>query len=331
MAATLAGWATRASLACCSQIARPGNSFGSAPEQALHHHCGQGFGGPLNSQQGYMVKKTQEIGLGVPHTRLYPCGKEADSVRFFLLPLAATMRWTTFAIALVFAVSLGAARAEAQRLPSVLTTGDEQAAKEFYQDGAELVETGHAAAGVEKLLKAYELSGAALPLFALAHAYSLMLDHEQTSDVARVILEDHASLAPDLRTRTRQLLTEAQKHVGVVRLMGVPDDAVEVTLDGQAVDDARRRPLFYSFLPGLHEVHLRDGFGQEFHWKGEVAAGQTREVLVRFEQDAESTLLDEPWFWIASGAAAVLLVGAAIAIGASGDEGPSCEGKCLPL
>ncbi len=241
------------------------------------------------------------------------------------------MRRVCSTLALLAAVIFASAEAHAQRLPSVLENGDEHAAKDLYKEGAELVESGHAAVGVDKLLRAYELSGAALPLFALAHAYSLMLDHERTSDITRVILEDHESLAPDLRSRTRLLKAEAQKHVGLLRLMGVPDTEVEVTLDGEPVEDAKRRPLFFSFIPGLHTIELRDGFGQYFKWEGEVTVGHTREVLVRFESKDDDSLLEQPWFWIAAGAAAALAVGAVILAGSSGDEGPSCQGVCLPI
>ena len=219
----------------------------------------------------------------------------------------------------------------AQRLPSVHEKGDEQVAKKLYKEGAALVESGHAAVGVHKLIKAYELSGAALPLYALAHAYSLMLDHERTVDITRVLLEDHETLAPDLRSRTQQLKSNAQKHVGVIRLMGVPGQPVEVTLDEEPIEDATRRPMFFSFLPGVHTIQLRDGLGRYFEWKGEVSLGQTREVLVNFDVAEGGSLLEEPWFWIASGTAAVLAIGAILLLGNSGNQGPGCEGVCLPI
>lgn len=241
------------------------------------------------------------------------------------------MRRFLTGLALGCAICIGSAVAHAQRLPSVLENGDEQAAKDLYKEGAELVESGHAAVGVDKLITAYELSGAALPLFALAHAYSLMLDHERTSDITRVLLEDHESLAPDLRSRTKLLKAEAQKHVGLIRLMGVPSEPVEVTLDDQPYEDAARRPMFFSFLPGVHKIELRDGIGRYFEWEGEVAYGQTREVLVNFADDDSRSVLEEPWFWIATGVAAALAVGAVILIGSSGSDGPGCEGVCLPI
>ena len=141
--------------------------------------------------------------------------------------------------------------ASAQRLPAVSDKLDEEAAKRLYQEGAQLVESGHASVGVDKLIRAYELSGAALPLFGLAHAYSLMLDHVRTSDIARVILEDHASLAPDLRSRTRLLKAESSETMSAwceswtYRTLGSKSQSTE-----NPVEDGLRRPLFFSFLPG---------------------------------------------------------------------------------
>jgi hypothetical protein len=187
---------------------------------------------------------------------------------------------------MTLAVSQGTAErsASAQQQHSA---GDVAQARELFNQGLALRESGDLGGAIEKLRAAHGLASTPITGVELGRTYlsagKLVEAREVLLSVGRLPLEsretqrsataraDATQLAEQMRTRIPSLL---------VKVNGVPLDSVAVTIDGAAVaTEALTAPRLVN--PGLHEIVATSTSGGNASTKVDVKEGESRSVELR--------------------------------------------------
>ncbi len=261
--------------------------------------------------------------------------------------------WGAGLVAVLMASLLTAAPCAAQpwRRPAAPTAEDEADARDLYQEAVAALDAGKVDDGIALLTASYGKSGAFLPLYALAVAYSRAKDFGNAYAAAKDVLRNHPELPPDLRSSAEQVLAEARSQIGILWLHGVPPgDGAEVSLDDEMLTPGRERPVVQTVKPGAHRGRVvRHDDDAEFTWRGEVPAGADVDITVAFAKEDDDraagagplstrpsnedgdggAFYESPWFWVAAGAVVLVAGGVIIGVAASGDSGLSPRGKAV--
>lgn len=260
--------------------------------------------------------------------------------------------WGAGLVAMLMALLLAPDPCAAQswQRPAAPTAEDEADARDLYQEAVAALDAGKVDDGIALLTASYGKSGAFLPLYALAVAYSRAKDFGNAYAAAKDVLRNHPELPPDLRTSAEQVLAEARSQIGVLWLHGVPPgDGADVSLDDETLPLGKDRPVVQTVTPGAHRVLVvREDDDAEFTWRGDVPAGADVDITVAFAGDTEDdsgikqraaqhpvhgdddgAFYESPWFWVAAGAVMLVAGGVIIGVAASGDSGLSPRGKAV--
>lgn len=240
-----------------------------------------------------------------------------------------------------------ACQAQPWQRPAAPTAEDEADARDLYQEAVAALETGKVSEGITLLTASYGKSGAYLPLYALAVAYSRAKDFGNAYAAAKDVLRHHPELPPDLRASAEQVLAEARSQIGILWLHGVPPgNDGEVSLDDQTLAVGKERPVVQTVTPGAHRVVVtRDDDDAVFEWGGDVAPGADVDITVAFAATADnraagggpaaqsraddSAFYESSWFWIAAGAVVLVTAGVIVGVAVSADSGLKPRGKAV--
>src|SRR5690606_23063913 len=156
--------------------------------------------------------------------------------------------------------------------------------------------------------------------------------HVEARDAFDRLLRAHPDADAALLGEARQLRGESVERVAALVLLGLPTAEVRLRLDGSDLEDAGTRPLRVEADPGTHALRVDFNGMRPFLWEGVLTDGSEQRIEVELLSLAgrervaidESSVFEEPLFWIAVGVAvAGGAVGAALLLsGADDASGP---------
>lgn len=228
------------------------------------------------------------------------------------------------ALAISALLTWGSARAAAQvpcasGEPRVTDEARLTEARARFVAGTQAAEAGtwlEALAGFED---AYELSHLPAALFNSARALEELGRLRAAREAYDCVLGSPAGISEEDQSAIRARRDALNDRIPRLIVEGLPlRDSLELEVDGFELDDGRR-PLVVLLDPGEHTLRATRHPAGIFRWRGSLSEAQRLTVRARWGDTAategdepreDSSLLEEPWLWVACGA---VLAGAAVA------------------
>lgn len=223
----------------------------------------------------------------------------------------------TAVLAPLFAALLFSTTASAQEL----SPAERAEARALFASGQRAIDEGRWSDAVDSFDRAWQRTRAPSALFNTAFALRALGRYR---DALRSFDELLSLDAVDdaMRAEATELRTEVRARIATVRLAGLaPAIAHTVRVDGASIDDDLARPLALELDPGDHALDVALPEHARFEWQGALTDGQTLDLTVTLAPIAapsSTSFLEEPWLWIAIGAA--VLVATSIAIWYADDQ-----------
>lgn len=203
-------------------------------------------------------------------------------------------------------------------------------ARALFVAGNAAVESGRWADAAANFERSYELSKVPSALYNAAVALRTLGKYRKARDAFALLLAEHgSSLNKGTKRKVDEALEEIRARIATLHILGLAAEPHRITLDTELVPDPGDRPLSIDADPGVHTLLVEREAYRLFRWNGELKEGEAlsvRTVWVPLQEKLDlgaqnkashapvddehsDTILESPWFWIATAAIVVISAG----------------------
>ena len=168
------------------------------------------------------------------------------------------------------------------------TMDDISSARTLFAEGATAAEEGRWSDALSAFRESYRLSGIAAALYNTATTYRSLGRYRLARDTFDQLLEEHHDLSEEMSSSARGLREEVAARVAVLELAGLPEETVEIRLDGRARPDDGERPQSLDVDEGEHRLQVEQSGYVPFEWTGSVSGGDRQRIDVQLEERPSS-------------------------------------------
>lgn len=203
-------------------------------------------------------------------------------------------------------------------------------ARALFVAGNAAVESGRWADAAANFERSYELSKVPSALYNAAVALRTLGKYRKARDAFTLLLTEHgSSLNKGTKRKVDEALEEIRARIATLHILGLAPETHRITLDTELVPDSGDRPLSIDADPGVHALLVEREAYRLFRWSGELKEGEALSVRTSWvplqekldlgaqekaspkpaDDESSGTILESPWFWIATAAVVAISAG----------------------